>query len=175
MTRLRALAAILLGSAIAAGAGGPIAGPPALEDQNGRKDSLEAHHGRPVVVLAVTGDRARQLKGWEDELRSRFDGLDFIRVVDIPQQPGVRPEGVVRKLRGTLPRDVPVLIDVDGVWSSIYDLDTSDTSVALFDREGRLVARFTGKREAALVERIAEEIEAKLAVARKANAGPAKN
>jgi hypothetical protein len=174
MTLLRTLAALLLFSALPAGASGPIAGPPPLHDQNGKQDSLEAHSGRPVVVLAVNGERLRQLKGWEVELRERFDGLDFIRVVDIPQQPGVQPEGVARKLRDKLPQDVSVLIDMDGVWASTYDLERSDMNVVLFDREGRLVARFAGKRDDALVERISREIEAKLGVTRKPNPGQEK-
>lgn len=152
---------------------GSAAGPPALEDQFGKADSLAAHRGRPVVVLVVDGDRLRQIKGFEVDLRERFDGLDYIRVVQIPQQPGVRPEGVAKKLREKVPQDVSVLIDSDNVWSSVYGLDTRETSVLLFDRESRLVARFEGKRDGALVGRIAAEIESGLGVPRKA-AGAAK-
>ncbi len=165
----RVLAVFLVFSAVPAAASGPFAGPPPLEDQNGKKDSLEAHRGRPVVVLAVNGDRLRQLKGWEVDLRERFDGLDFIRVVDVPQGAGVRPEGVARKLRDKVPPGVSVLIDMDGVWAATYDLDKTNLNVVLFDRQGRLVARFAGKREAALTDRISREIEAKLGVARTAS------
>ena len=172
MTALRALLPLLLAGVVPAGASGAIAGPPPLADQNGKQDSLEAHHGHAVVVLAVSAERPRELPAWEAELRARFDGLDFIRVVNIPQHPGIRPEGVARSLRGKLPQDVSVLIDMDGVWASTYDLDTSEMNVVLFDRDGRLVARFRGRREAALTERISEEIEAKLGVARKLTAGP---
>lgn len=173
MTLLRVFAAILFAGAMRAGTSGPIAGPPPLEDQNGKQDSLDAHHGRAVIVLAVSGERSGELKGWEAELRARFDGLDFLRVVNIPQHPGVRPEEVMPSLRGKLPKDVSVLIDTDGVWASMYDLDTSEMNVALFDHDGRLVARFRGKRAPALVERVSQEIEAKLGVARKPDAGPA--
>ncbi len=87
--------------------------------------------------------------------------------MNIPQKPGIRPEGVVRKLRGKVPAGVPVLIDMDGVWSSVYNLDTQEMNVVLFDREGRMVVRFGGKREAPLVERIASEIESQLGVTRR--------
>ena len=172
MTPLRTFAALLFAAAAQAGTSGPIAGPPPLEDQNGKQDSLDAHHGRAVVVLAVSAERPGGLKAWEADLRARFDGLDFLRVVNIPQHPGIRPEDVVRSLRGKLPKDVPVLIDTDGVWASTYDLDTSEMNVVLFDRDGRLVARFRGKREAALLERISQEIEAKLGIARMPGAIP---
>lgn len=169
LTIPRVLAIFLVSCVLPAAASGALAGPPPLEDQNGKKDSLEAHNGRPVVVLAVNGDRLRQLKGWEVALRERFDGLDFIRVVDVAQGPGVRPERVARKLRDKVPPGVSVLIDVDGVWAATYGLHKTDLNVLLFDRQGRLVARFAGKREAALTERIFREIEAKLDVARAAS------
>jgi len=172
MTPPRILGALLLAGVVPMRAAGPVAGPPPLEDQNGKQDSLDAHHGHAVVVLAVSDERAGALKAWEADLRARFDGLDFLRVVNIPQHPGIRPEDVVPVLRGKLPKDVSVLIDTDGVWASMYDLDTSQMSVALFDREGRLVARFRGKRESVLLERISQEIETKLGVARKPSVGP---
>jgi hypothetical protein len=150
---------------------GPAPGPPALEDQFGKPDSLAAHHGRPVVVLVVNAERVVELKGWEADLRRRFSDLDFIRVVEIPQKPGVRPEGVVRKLRGRLPSDVPTLIDMDSVWSSAYGLEARQVNILLFDREGRQVVRFEGRRERALVERVAAELEARLGLSR--TAGPA--
>jgi hypothetical protein len=153
-------------------ASGPVPGPPPLEDQNGKQDSLAAHFGRPVVLLAIDADHLRNLQGWESDIRALFDGLDFIRVVDIPQKPGTRPEGVARKLREKVPADVPVLIDMDGVWATVYGLDTQEMNVVLFDRDGRQVARVNGRREPALVERIAVEIEGKLGVARKPAAAP---
>lgn len=164
--RRAALAFVL--AAATAFASGPVPGPPALEDQNGKPDSLAAHHGRPVVLLAIDADHLRELKGWEADIRARFEGLDFIRVVDIPQKPGTRPEGVVRKLRDKMLTDVPVLIDMDGVWASAYGLDTQEMNAVLFDRDGRQVARVNGKRDPALVERLAAEIESQLGVMRKA-------
>lgn len=164
----RGVALALVLASAPAFASGPVPGPPPLEDQNGRLDSLAAHHGRPVVLLAIDADHLRSLKGWEIDIRQHIDGLDFIRVVDIPQKPGTRPEGVARKLREKVPADVSVLIDMDGVWATVYGLDTQEMNVVLFDREGREVARMNGKREPALIERIAAEIESKLGVPRKA-------
>jgi hypothetical protein len=161
--------AAVLAAAPALGSG-PVAGPPPLEDQNGKQDSLAAHHGRPVILLAAHGERLAGIQAWEAELRTRFDGLDFIRVVDVPQKPGTRPEGVVRKLRAKIPSEVPVLIDMDSVWASAYGLETSEVNVVLFDREGREVARFDAERDPALVESVTREIETGLGVPRKAPA-----
>ena len=154
-----------LGAAVAS-AQGAGAGPPALKDQFGKPDSLAAHRGRPVIALVVDPDHLRQAKSFELDLRQRFDGLDFIRVVQIPQQPGIRPEGVARKLRAKVSQDVSVLIDEDNVWASVYGLETHEASVLLFDRESRMLARFEGRYEPGVVERISAEIESGLGLVR---------
>jgi hypothetical protein len=125
------------------------AAPAALRDQFGRVDSLAAHGGAPLVAMVVTARRLRALKGWEIDLRRRFEGLTFLRVVEVPAQPPVTFEDVARKLRDRVPREVPILVDLDRTWAAAYGLDDGEVNLLIFDARGRLVSRFRVERNAA--------------------------
>jgi hypothetical protein len=116
--------------------------PAPVRDQFGRLDSVAAHRGKAVVALVVTARRLRALKGWELDLRRRFEDLRFLRVVDVPEEPPVAYEDVARKLRDRVPQEVSVLIDLGRTWAAAYGLDTQEVNVLLFDEAGRLATRF---------------------------------
>jgi hypothetical protein len=146
------------------------AAPAPLRDQFGRLDSLAAHRGAPLVAMVVTARRLRALKGWEVDLRRRFEGLTFLRVVEVPPRPPVSFDDVARKLRDRVPREVPILVDLEGKWAAAYGLDTDEVNLLIFDAAGRLVSRFRVARNAsslAVVERVLTPL-----VPHKEGAGP---
>jgi hypothetical protein len=125
-----------------------------LADHTGGADRLAAHRGEVVVVMIVTAKRLRNLKGWERELRDRYDEIHYLRIADIPEEPPVTYEQVAKKLSTRVPEDVPILIDLDRRWATELELDTSRPNLLLIDRAGKLVASFRGRMEPALLEEL---------------------
>lgn len=134
-----------------------------LRDQRGGEDSLRSHQGRVVLVTVVNARRLRKLKSWEKALRERLDGVDYLRVADVPQDPPVAFDEVAEKLLKRVPDDVAVLIDMDGEWARSLELDTSQPNLLVFDREGRLVSAYRGTRNRYLEAYVAHDLEALLA------------
>ena len=130
-----------------------------LPDQRGDRDSLSAHRGNVVVTMVVTARRLRNLKGWERDLRERFEEVEFLRVADVPEDPPVTYRDVADKLADRVPEEVAVLIDVDRRWANALGLDTDRPNILLIDRQGHLVARFRGRSEPELVEEVSLRIE----------------
>ena len=130
-----------------------------LPDQHGNEDSLAAHRGNVVVAMVVTARRLRNLKGWERELRAKFEDVDLVRVADVPEDPPVTYRDVADKLADRVPEEVAILIDIDRRWSSALDLDTERPNLLLIDADGRLVATYRGRPEPELVEEVAGRIE----------------
>jgi hypothetical protein len=154
-----AIAALLL---LVGGAATSAVEPPALLDQLGRTDSLAAHRGQIVVVLAADLRALRGLRAWELALRDRLGSLaekiQFLRVADAPPDRGITRERVLDKLEGRVPDDVRILIDVEGTWREAYDLVTRQPNVLVFDRDGRLLHTLRGQCEPGAVERVALRI-----------------
>ena len=125
-----------------------------LVDHFGRDDGLTDHRGRVVVAMVVTARRLRNLKAWETNLRARYDGLDFLRIADVPPDPPVTHEQVAQKFARRVPEEVPILIDLAGHWARELELDTSRPNVLLFDREGRLAGSFRERWEEAPVDEV---------------------
>jgi len=146
------LASILLAAA-ALGQAPAVAGLE-LADQYGVTDSLDAHRDHVVVVMVVTAKRLRNLKGWEKELRARYDDLHYLRIADVPGEPPVTHEQVARKLAKRVPEDVPILIDIDRRWAEELQLDTGRPNLLLIDRDGRLIANFRGRMDPPLLEEV---------------------
>jgi hypothetical protein len=120
----------------------------ALRDQYGRRDSAGAQPGRPHAVFVVSAPRLRRVKDWQRELDNRLDGVGFIRVADVPSEPGQPPprfEDVTATLRKRVPEDVPILIDIERRFHRELDLDTREVNVLLFDASGRLAGRVRGR------------------------------
>jgi hypothetical protein len=116
-----------------------------LPDQNGRPGGFEPSGGQPTVVFVVSAARLKRLKAWESALRQRFEGLRFVRVADVPPaRPPARYEDVARRLRERVPRDVSVLIDVDRLWATGFEIDSRQVNVLVLDAAGRLAGQLAG-------------------------------
>jgi hypothetical protein len=126
----------------------PSAAAALLRDQHGRTDSVAAHLGKPLAVFVVSARRLRRLKDWQRELDRRIEGVEFLRVADVPPERGQPPpsfEEVAAALRKRVPEDVPVLVDLERRFARELDLDTREVNVLLLDATGGSVARLRGR------------------------------
>lgn len=157
---------VLLAALLAGGAFAPAADTPSLasiaslelRDLEGNLDSLDAHRGQAVVVMVVNARRLRTLKAWEKDLRDRFADLHYLRIADVPRDPPTTYERVVAKLGQRVPEEVPVLIDMDGAWSTALGLDTDRPNLLLVRPDGTLAATFEGRHGLELADRVAASL-----------------
>jgi len=182
----RLLAPLLLSSSLAAVPGAALqdaakkaAIPPALtvelRDQYGRGDSLVAHRGKPQVVFVVSAARLRRLKDWEVELDRRLEGVAFLRVADVPPEPGQPPprfEEVAKALRKRVPEEVSVLIDLERRFARDLELDTREVNVLLFDAAGGWVGHLRGRPTPGNLDQVTTRLESLPGVRRKAPEAP---
>jgi hypothetical protein len=134
-----------------------------LRDQNGDPDTLAAHRGRVVVVMVVDAKRLRNLRPWARELRERFDEIETMLIAEVPADPPTTYERVVGKLSERIPDDVSVLIDMERLWATTLDLETSRPNLLLVDRNGSLVASYFGSYDAGLAATVVKHVEVMLA------------
>ena len=111
-----------------------------LPDQYGQPDSLAEHRGHVVVVFAVTAKRLRNIKPWERHLRERIDGVQFLRITDVPADSKASYSDVAAKIRERVPEGVSVLIDMDRGWALALELDTGRPNLLIVDHDGVLIA-----------------------------------
>lgn len=137
----------------------PQAAPAPLRDQFGTEDGLARHRGTTVLAMVVTAKQLRALKGFEVELGKRLEGVSFLRVVDVPEQPKPSFERVAGKLRERVPRQVSIGIDLERSWATAFELDTSEVNVLVFGADGELGSRFRGRRSKALLDEIVAAVE----------------
>jgi len=156
-----------------------IATPPALtaelRDQYGRPDSFAAHHGRPRVVFVVSARRLRRLKDWEARLDRRLEGVVFMRVADVPPEPGQPPprfEDVAATLRKRVPEEVPVLVDMERLFARDFEIDTRELNVLLFDAAGGPVGKVRGRPNADNLDMVTGRLLALPGVRRNSAATP---
>ncbi len=117
----------------------------ALKDQFGETAGLAAGGGDALqIAIVVSAKRLRRIKPWEQAIRRIDKAVPVIRVADIPRTAPTEYEVVAAKLKKRLPEDLPVLIDLAGVWMTAFDLDTSVPNVLIFDASGALLARHSG-------------------------------
>lgn len=115
-----------------------------LPDQFGREDRVET--GDPVVVIVVSAQKLRKLKKWEVAIRERYQDLRIVRIADVPpSDPPASYEAVAGRLRERVPDEVPVLIDVERVWASGFDLDTTLPNLLVLDDDGALKGTVRGR------------------------------
>ncbi len=134
-----------------------------LRDQHGRPGGFEPTDGQPTVVFVVSAARLKRLRDWEAGLRRRFEGLRFVRVADVPpSRPPARYEDIAGRLRAHVPREVSVLVDLDRVWATGFEVDSQQVNLLVFDAAGRLAGQLAGSptperlaRAVALVEPLA--------------------
>jgi len=146
----------------------------ALRDQHGRTDSVDAHLGRPLAVFVVSARRLRRLKDWQRELDRRIEGVEFVRVADVPPERGQPPpsfEDVAATLRKRVPEEVPILVDLERRFARELDLDTREVNVLLLDAGGGSVARLRGRPTPETLEQAVNLLLALPGVRRRA-AGP---
>jgi hypothetical protein len=130
-----------------------------LRDQYGFEDSLAAHHGRVVVVMVVTAKRLRNIKPWESALRQQIEGVEYLRITDVPEETAAGHEQIADKLSERVPEGVSVLIDLERRWATALGLDTDRPNILLIDADGRLVETFRGKYNPDLAAAVIEELK----------------
>ena len=97
------------------------------------------------MVFVVSAARLKRLREWENSLRKRFEGLRFLRVADVPpSRPPARYEDVAGRLRQHVPREVSVLIDVDRVWATGFEIDPREVNLLVFDGQGAFAGQLSG-------------------------------
>ena len=116
-----------------------------LRDQHGRLGGFEPAGPQATVVFVVSAARLKRLREWEASLRKRFEGLRFLRVADVPpSRPPARYEDVAGRLRQRVPPEVSVLIDVDRVWATGFEIDTREVNLLVFDGQGDFAGQLSG-------------------------------
>ncbi|XOV86753.1 MAG: hypothetical protein ACFHX7_17495 [Pseudomonadota bacterium] len=115
---------------------------PPLPDQFGFSRGLSPD-ASPALVIVVDARRLRRIRKWELALAERYPELDILRVADVPRDPPAEQGAVAEQLRKRVPADVPVTIDMAGLWSTRFALDVSEPCLLVFSR-GELQAKQSG-------------------------------
>jgi hypothetical protein len=149
----------LLCLALIAGSAGADVDGLVLKDQFGALGGLRDDAGGVQIAIVVSAKRLRRLKPWEQAIRDYDGSLAFIRVADVPRTAPTEYESVAEKLRKRLPEDVNVLIDLDGIWATRFELDPSVPNVLLFDGAGRLLAGHAGMYKKARFEALQADLD----------------
>lgn len=150
LSRIRTTVAILCALCAAlwvsatAGAVAAETGALTLRDQYGNLGGLADDAGGLQVAIVVSAKRLRRIKPWEQAIRTIDAEVPVIRVADVPRTPPAEYQSVADKLKKRLPEDLNVLIDLDGIWTQTFGLDTSVPNVLIFDAGGTLRARHAG-------------------------------
>ncbi len=131
---------------------------PPLPDQFGFYRSLNPN-ASPALVIVVDARRLRRIKKWETALAESYPDLEILRVADVPRDPPAELTTVTEQLRKRVPADVPVTIDLEGLWSRAFTLDVSEPCLLLFSR-GELIARHEGAFAAPRLEALLLDLEA---------------
>jgi hypothetical protein len=160
---LALLLAVVTLAAPAAG-GAPIDAVSTIElpGLDGETDSLAAHRGRVVLVLVVTAKRLRTIRPWEEDLRQRFEGLEVLRVTDVPADSKASLDRVAGKLRERVPDGVSVLLDLERRWATALGLDTGTPNLLVIGRDGALLDAFAGRHDPELADRVAASLARRL-------------
>ena len=144
LARFLAGAVLLAAAAGLAQAAGVADAPVGLKDQFGAEGGLDTAAAERQIAIVVSAKRLRRLKAWERAVREIDADVNIVRVADVPRTAPTEYERVAEKLRKRLPPDVPVLIDLEGVWASVFELDVNVPTVLVFGADGTLLARHAG-------------------------------
>jgi len=131
----------------------------ALVDQYGEPGGLATDGDDLQVAIVVSAKRLRRLKPWEQAIREIDGEVPIVRVADVPRTAPTEYETVAEKLRKRLPPDVNVLVDLQGVWASAYELDVNVPNVLIFDGAGTLVAVHSGMYKKSYAEALKADLE----------------
>jgi hypothetical protein len=130
-----------------------------LIDQYGEPGGLVTDRDDLQVAIVVSAKRLRRLKPWEQAIRAIDEEVPIVRVADVPRTAPTEYETVAEKLRKRLPPDVNVLVDLQGVWASAYQLDVNVPNVLIFDGAGTLVAVHSGMYKKAYAEALKADLD----------------
>jgi hypothetical protein len=130
-----------------------------LTDLDGKSVAVSTILDGPTVVMVVTARRLRGLKAWERALRERYGDLGYVRIADVPADPGVTLEHVTDKLRDRVPAGVQVLIDLERRWAEGLQLETNRPNLLLLNRRGELAGVFQGRYDDSLLEQVCAVID----------------
>jgi len=147
VSRIRTTLAVLAAAALltTASAGMAIdAAQLTLRDQFGQSGGLADDAAGLQVVIVVSAKRLRRIKPWEEAIRQIDSDVPVIRVADVPRTPPADYAVVADKLKKRLPPDLPVLIDLNGLWAETFGLDTDVPNILIFDGSGTLLGRHAG-------------------------------
>jgi len=129
-----------------------------LVDQYGEPGGLATDGDALQVAIVVSAKRLRRLKPWEQAIREIDGDVSIVRVADVPRTAPTEYETVAEKLRKRLPADVNVLVDLQGVWASAYELDVNVPNVLIFDGTGTLIAVHSGMYKKAYAEALEADL-----------------
>jgi hypothetical protein len=128
--------------------------PPALQDQFGISGSLSDFVGQPVLAIVASRRKLPWMGRWEKTIRPELPQLNSIRIADITDEPRPTEARVAEMLRKRAPENVSILIDLQNQWASIYELDTTEPCLVLFDSDHKVVAKFRGRPKGELVNEV---------------------
>ena len=115
-----------------------------LVDQYGQPGGLSTDRDGLQVAIVVSAKRLRRLKPWEQAIREIDADVPLVRVADVPRTAPTEFDTVAEKLQKRLPPEVNVLIDLDGIWASAFELDPDVPNVLVFDGAGTLLSVHSG-------------------------------
>ena len=119
--------------------------PPMLQDQYGVSSGLASYPGEAVLAIVVSGRKLRWVGRWEETIRVELPEITSLRVADITDKPRPEEAQVAETLRKRAPANVSILINLQNHWATLYQLDTREPCLVLFDREHNVVAQFRGR------------------------------
>ena len=127
--------------------------PPKLPDQFGELYDLSAYTSEPVVLIFAPTRKLRWIGKWEKALRAELPELKSLRIADIRDEPKPDIDDVAATLKKRAPKDVSILIDIDNLWATIYQLDTEEPNVVLLNSNHEVVEIFRGRPKRDLLSR----------------------
>lgn len=153
--RLPALACLLLLWVGLAGLPGPANGATEstrinsfeLTDQFGNTNRVEFPRSRPLLLLI--GDRrgSEEVDAWIDPLKQRWGDLaDLAGIADVSAAPRFIRGRILEGIRRQRPR--PLMLDFEGKVTAPLQCTAKTANLLVVARDGRLLARLTGKPDA---------------------------
>lgn len=130
---------------------------PALRDQYGDEDSLEAHRGQTILLLYGQPSGLRRMKAWEDSLTKGDDpGFIVLRGLDAREARGKKTEEEVRdRLQHSVPEEIRLLIDWEGALADLYDFPEDEkVAVIVIDSAGRSCGLHAGSASSEAVDEV---------------------
>ncbi len=130
------------------------ASPSALQDQYGINGSLSDFTGQPVLAIITSRRKLPWMGRWEKAIRPELPQLNSIRIADITDKPQPTEARIAEMLRKRAPENVSILIDLQNQWASIYELDTTEPCLVLFNSDHKVVAKFRGRPKGELMNEV---------------------